>query len=130
MSDEMKKRKIDLRLTEDVYEEITLVGWVCGKKRSGLLRMMIGFFIENAKIRFDDQNLAWHEVLEIAHDKQLAEEVMFEEICERLSGRQTLRQTGFEVSEELGSELQVFAEIYAKNAIEAFKKHAGGRNDG
>ncbi len=92
--------------------------------------MMIEFFIEHAKIRADSKNLAWHEILKVARDKQVVEEATFEEICESMSRRQTVRQTGLDVSEELDSELQVFAEIYAKNAIEAFKKHAGGRNDG
>lgn len=129
MSDKVKTKKIDLRLAENVFEEITLVSWLCGNKRSEILRMMINFFVAHGLICFDGQELAWEKILELAREKQATGEMTFTEICESMSGR-TARQTEIDVSEELGDELQVFAEIYAKNAIEAFKKHTGGGNNG
>lgn len=122
MSDEVKNKKIDLRLTEELYEEITLVGWICGRKRSELLRMMIDYFVEHGVINFDGQNLAWAEILELAREKQVVAEVAFAEVCEEM-GRRTVRQTEMEVPDELQGKLQNYADLYAKNAIQAFRKY-------
>lgn len=129
MSDKVKTKKIDLRLAEELFEEITLVGWVSGQKRSELLRLMIRFFVEHGSVQVNGQNLGWESVLSLARAKQERENLAFAEVCEEMSGR-TARRTELEVNEQLHDELQGFAEIYAKNAIEAFKKHTGGRNDG
>ena len=55
MSDEVKTKKVDVRLTESLHEDLTLVAWVCGLKKSELLRAMIDFFVEQGMIQCDGQ---------------------------------------------------------------------------
>ena len=88
------------------------------------------FFIEQGKIRCDDQQLGWEDVLQLAKQRQLQGALTFDEIQKEISGR-TARPTETDLSEELQGELKIFAEIYAKSALEAFKNHKkGGRNGG
>lgn len=81
--------------------------------------------MEHGRIRVEGRNLLWEEVVKVAQNKQTAEDMTFAEVCESMSGR-TVCRTELEVPEQLGDELKLFAEVYAKNAIEAFKKHTGG----
>lgn len=129
MSDEVKTKKVDVRLTESLHEDLTLVAWVCGLKKSELLRAMIDFFIEQGKIRCDDQQLGWEDVLQLAKQRQLQGNLTFEEVQKGFSGR-TARPTESDLSEELQDELKIFAEIYAKSALEAFKNHKKGERNG
>lgn len=122
MSDEVKTKKVDVRLTESLHEDLTLVAWVCGMKKSELLRVMIDFFVKQGEIRCDSHQLRWEDVLELAKQKQTQGNLTFNEIQKEISGR-TARQTELDLSEELQNELKIYAELYAKSALEAFKNH-------
>ena len=50
MSDKTKKKKIDVRLTDEMYREIAVFAWGMDMRRSELLRDMIMYFVKNAMI--------------------------------------------------------------------------------
>lgn len=122
MSDvKSKSKKMDIRLAEDLFEEIVLVAWGSEQKRSELVREMIASFVAKGELEIDGQKMTWPESVVYLKFKLAEKGLSIEEIQQ-----QTRRnKASTEVPEPLREELEMFAEMYAQNAIQAFKKHVG-----
>jgi len=120
MSDKAKTKKIDARLPEGMFEEVSLVAWRCGKKRSELLRMMIVDFMNKGVLEVEGQVMTWAQCVENTKFK-LQEQGLTINDLQRT--RQNDEQT---LSEPLNKELEKYADEYAQKALQAFKRHVEG----
>ena len=122
MSDvKSKSKKMDIRLAEDLFEEIVLVAWGSEKKRSELIREMIASFVAHGELEIDDQKMTWPECVAYLKSKLVKEELSVEEIQQQTRAN----KPSAEMPEPLREELEVFANMYVQNAMQAFKKHVG-----
>ena len=125
MSDNAKKKKMDIRLPEDMFNKIALVAWGTGRKRSEMVREMIVHFSATAKVIVNGQQMSWTEAVEFFAQKLLEEDLGLEDI----SRSSSVRTEDSLLPDPLRTELENFADTYAASAILAFKKHMEERNN-
>lgn len=118
MSDIKKKgKKIDIRVEQDLYDEIMLLSWFKEQKRSEFLREMIAYFQETAVLRIGNQALSWPEALIQAKQQMSEQSLSINDFS------QTRVSKSDDISIELKEDLERFADVYAKQALDAFKKY-------
>lgn len=124
MSDvKSKSKKVDVRLSEEGFEELAMVAWARGMNRSELLRAMIDDFIQRATLELGGQKMSWPECVAYAKAKMLAENVSLDDL-QRSRTKKSV-DVPENVQEGLKDDLEWFAELYAQNALQALKKHVG-----
>lgn len=125
VSDRSKTKKIDARLPEEMHEEISLVAWGCGKKRSELLRMMIADFMDKGILEVEGQIMTWAQCVETAKVK-LQEKGLTVNDLQRTRQNDDPILSEQVLSEPLNKELEKYADTYAQKALQAFKRHVEG----
>lgn len=114
----VKNKKIDIRVDEEVFEKLLLIVWFLGKKRSDFIREVIDDFLNNGSVEVDGQSL-WVEDVLLRAAKKLSEEG---KTIENLKTPKKVDKDK-ELPVALEDELQNFADRYAAQAIEAYKKY-------
>ena len=118
MSDIKKKgKKIDIRVEQDLYDEIMLLSWFKNQKRSEFLREMIAYFQETTVLRIGNQALSWSEALIHAKQQMSEQSLSIEDFSQKSASKND------DIAIELKEDLERFADVYAKQALDAFKKH-------
>lgn len=118
MSDVNKAKKMDVRVSSEIYEEVELVAWGSEKKRSELLRIMITDFMQRGTLEINGQKMNWADCISFAKAKLFEQDLSLDDLQRSRGNKQAL-------SEPLNKELESFADEYAHKALQAFKKHAG-----
>lgn len=120
MSDIKKKsKKMDIRVEQNLYDEIILLSWFSNQKRSEFLRSMIAYFRETAIIKVDNQEFSWEEALTYAEQQMNDQSLSIDDFS------QTRAYKEDEIAIELKEDLERFADVYARQALDAYKKHTG-----
>lgn len=124
MSDvKSKSKKVDVRLSDERFEEIAIVAWARGMNRSELVRTVIDDFMQRGALEMGGQIMTWSECVDYARLKMFKENVLLDDL-QRSRGKKSVDMPE-EVQEGLKEDLEWFAELYAQNALDALKKHVG-----
>lgn len=120
MSDiKRKDKKIDIRVEQDLYDEIMLLSWFSNQKRSEFLRGMIAYFRDTAILNVNNQEFTWLEALVHAEQQMNEQSLSIDDFS------QTRASKDGEIAIELKEDLERFANVYARQALDAYKKHTG-----
>lgn len=113
----IKNKKVDIRMDDDAYDKLLLLSWFFFRKRSDYVRKIIDYYYEYGEAEVDGVVKKIPLVLEQAL-KQLEFNGMTMDDIRPAKKDSTM-------PEELEKEIKEFANVYAKEAKKAYKKHFG-----
>lgn len=111
-----KDKKIDIHVEEKLFNELQVLSWFLGQKRSDFVRFVIESFFENGNVEIDGRFVPVTEAMLLALEKLNDEHKTFEDL-KMNKGRNK------ELPREFEDEMQRFADYYARQALNAYKKY-------
>ena len=116
-----KNQKIDIRMDDENYDKLLLLSWFFQTKRSDYARKMIEYFFEHGVAVVDGVSKGIPDVIEQAIMQLAKVGLTMEDIRPKKKDP--------EIPEELEEGIKVFADMYAKQAKQAYEKHFGASDE-
>lgn len=108
-----KKKKVDLRIEEEMNDQLILLGWFCKKSVSEMIRKAILYYLKYGKIVENDENKKVVALVEEINSYMLSNGLTMDDI----------RPKEVKVPPKIKTDVQALAEFTAREVQKAVSKH-------
>jgi hypothetical protein len=111
-----KNKKIDIRIEEKLLNDLQVLSWYLGRKRSDFVRYIIESFFEKGQVEIDGRSVPVSEAMLLALE-------MLNEEHKTLEDLKRNKERNKELPSKLEDDIKRFADYYARQALNAYRKH-------